>query len=109
MSNDSITHKAIEPAKEMSVSARNTQLWAFLNGMGLYVQGVSPSGESGEYLEDGVDCLIVSVAPPTVKLSVCEQPTEAGVSAPMEGTKVVDVVAATSRDGRNVVDFPTVL
>ena len=90
-----------------SVSARNTQLWAYLNGFGLYVDAVRPTGPDGKELEAEIDCLIVSVAPPTVQLQVAEDPTLPCVSAPMERTHVPDVVGSPEDAGRNVVDFPS--
>ncbi len=102
-------HKQIESAKQMSVTERNTQLWAFLNGMGLYVQGIGPDGTSGTELEGKLDCLIVSVAPPTVRLLVAEPPASTCIGEPVQGAEIDDTVASSARDRHNVVDFPTVV
>ncbi|MCY3873279.1 MAG: hypothetical protein OXF88_03180 [Rhodobacteraceae bacterium] len=103
-----MNQRPIEPIKEMSVTERNTHLWALLGGMGLYVEAIRPNGPKGEEQKDEIDCLIVSVAPPTVQLLVAETTTASSVGLPPEGAEIADEIGTASGFGNNVVNFPAV-
>ena len=54
-----------------------------------------------------IDQIIVAAGPPSVILQVAEHPAQTGVSAPVQGTHVVDDVKAAQRQGDNVISLPT--
>ena len=91
-----------------TITGRNTKLWTHLNSLGLYVDAIRPTGPDGKELEDKIDCLIVSVAPPTVEILVAESPASGSVGTGLEGTEIVDVVTPALGLGGNVADFPSV-
>ena len=91
----------IEKIEPRTVTERNTILWAHLNGMGLYVQAVNHPDNP-----DRLDCLVVSVEPPTVQLHL---PPKAGVRPPLEGDHVGEGVSSATSKGTNVVNFPPVV
>jgi len=96
---------SIDPLKNMtraSVTERNTLLWAYLATHGHYVEAVRPSEDSEE-----IDCLIVSVAPPTLPIRVLHPSTTGGVGLPVEGAEVGQVVGPAAGVRDNVINLPT--
>lgn len=72
--------------------SRNQRLYETLKGMGVYV---TPIPEPGD--------------PTKIRQMIVSADLPSDVDAPVERTKVRDVVGPSASDGLNVIDFPPVL
>ena len=90
--------------EHMTVWDRNKRLYETLKGLGLHTEVVLCRDDPTK-----IDQIVVAAAPPTLVLQVAEHPSQAGISAPMQGAHVVDGVGAAERQGDNVVSFPPIL
>ena len=90
--------------EHMTVWDRNQRLYETLKGMGLHTEVVLCRDDPTK-----IDQIVVAAAPPTVVLQVAECSTQTSISAPMQGTHVVNSVGTAQRRGSNVVPFPAIL
>ena len=90
--------------EHMTVWDKNKRLYETLKGMGLHTEVVLCRDDPTK-----IDQIVLAAAPPTLVLQVTEHPPQSGISAPMQGTHVVDGVGAAERLGDNVVSFPPIL
>jgi len=88
-----------------SPSYRNTQLWLFLNTIGVHVRPVRVEDEGEE--EGELVALVVSSDPMPFSLAVREDSPETGVGLPVQGNQIADVIRPAFGKGDVMVDFPT--
>ena len=88
----------IEQMPSMSLTERSAQLWAFLSGMGLYIQSVRPNDSDCELL-----AMVVSVAPLPFEIVAVPKELPDGDDASESAT-----LGPELPQGGNIVPFPSV-
>lgn len=99
-----MTEYVVEEENEMSLCHRNTNLWCFLNTIGVHVRPVRVKGK-GEH--GNLVALVVSAGPMPFDLTIAEDSSLTGIGLPMKGDQVSKVVSSPKSDGSIVVDFPS--